>query len=419
MKSFIIIILISIPVLGQSDATKLPLSLEQAVQAALANNPGISRAIKTVAAAKGKFWNSISLPQPELSLSHEFVPTGRPLSEFQEKTLEISQSMEFPTNIYFKGSRSNLEIKSSEIDYERSIIEVSSIVRKLYSQALIKEKELALTEDNLKIAKDFLDKAEIRQKAGEGTKLESITAKMQYNESAVNVEAAKKELGNSINDLLAYINSAGFAGRTIVLTDSLVFPESEIRYEDILKEAYRNNHLLRKSVNSVEIASINKTLAWSSILPNLEFSYMKQSVPGNNDFYGFSFGVSLPVWFLFDQRGQIQEAAANYSIAEDELKSGKNSLELNVKSAYSEFVYSAKQLSLYKEQLMPQAGEVFKLAKASYDSGEINYVEFLQAKQNLISIRINYYNALSNYYSSLSSLEILTGKLITNNIKEM
>jgi outer membrane protein TolC len=411
MKSIIIFLFISITLSGQT-VSRISLSLDEAIKTALNRNIEIVKSRHASDAARGKFWSSISLPQPVLSLSHEFVPIGKGLSSFQERTLEINQSMEFPTNIFLKGSRSNYEIKITENEMDKTSVEVSSRVKKQYIDVLIKDKKRILAEDNLKIAKDFVEKAELKHKSGEGTKLELITAKMQMKEAGISLESARNELVYSKNELLAQLNTKEYIGQEIILTDSLSFVPLELKYEELLAEAQINSMDLKKSGNQLSIASINKTLAWSSLLPNLSVSYYKQAQPDNNNFYGFSFGVSVPIWFLFDQRGQIQESNANYLIAEEEIKNKKNALELNLKNAYVSFNYEQAQIKSYVYELLPQAEEIFNLARLSYNSGEINYVEFLQARQNLISIRSNYFNSLSNYYTSLSQLENAVGKLI-------
>jgi outer membrane protein, heavy metal efflux system len=412
MKSIILFLFISVSIYGQTVQGRISLSLDEALNIALKKNFEMVKSQGAIDAAKGRFWTSISLPQPTVSLSHEFVPVSKGLADFQERTLEISQSMEFPTNIFLKGSRSNYELKVTENEMDKTSIEISSRVKRQYKEVLINEKKSALAEDNLKITKDFVDKAELKQKSGEGTKLELITAKMQLKEAAIALESAKNELSFSKNELLSLLNTKEYNGQELILTDSLSFSPLELKYDELLADAQQNSSDLKKFGNMLSIASINKTLAWSSLLPNLSVSYLKQAIPGNNDFYGFSFGVSVPVWFMFDQRGQVQESSANYLIAEEEIKSRKNSLELNLRNAFISFNYGQSQIKSYLYEMLPQAEEIFNLAKLSYNSGEINYVEYLQAKQNLISIRNNYFNSLSNYYSSLSQLENAVGKLI-------
>ncbi len=412
MKGIFIILFLSYSLYGQTAVVKPGLTMDQALMAALGKNFEIVKSKSYVDAARGHFWSSISLPKPTISLSHEFVPDGRPLSAFQERTFEINQSLEFPTNYFLKGHQAGYAIKDAENEVNRNILEISSKVKLFYRQALIKKKSLDLAEENYKIAKAFLEKAELKQKAGEGTRLESVTASMQLNEALSGLETAKKEMQNSYNELIALLNSKEITNVHPELTDTLKFEPLNANFDDLLADAVINNNDLKKSSNNVNIASVNKSLAWSSLLPDLNISYYRQALPESSSFYGFSFGISVPVWFLFDQRGQIQESAANYSIAQEELKAVRNQLELKLRSAFTSFSYEQAQIMHYTGQLIPQAEEIFKLAKASYDSGEINYVEFLQAKQSLIGIKNNYFNSLSSYYSSLSVLETAIGKLM-------
>lgn len=406
---FIVLLIFS---LSAPAGAQQKLSMEEAVKTALKSNFSVIKSEKEVEAARGRFWSSVSLPKPTISLSHEFVPKGKGLSFFNEKTLEITQEMEFPTNILLKGSRSNYEIELLENEKERTAIETTSKVKLRYREAVVKNRKNKLAEDNYAIAVDFFDKAEARLKAGEGTKLESITAKMQLNEARVTLESARNDYRNALNKLFEEMNRSDFKDDNLTLSDSLSFSPVYMKFDDLLSEALLNNKLIKKSESTLGIASVNRTLAWSSLLPELSFSYYRQATPDSDDFYGISFGVSLPLWFLFEQRGNIQESYANYEIAGEELKSVKNSVEINLRSSFSSFLFEQEQIKIYMNDLLPQAEEVFNLARLSYNTGEINYIEFLQAKQNLISVRNNYLNSLSGYFASLSALEITMGKIL-------
>jgi outer membrane protein TolC len=157
---------------------------------------------------------------------------------------------------------------------------------------------------------------------------------------------------------------------------------------------------------------MDRTLAWSSFLPNLNASYYRQTVDGNSDFYGVSFGISLPLWFLFDQRGQIQEASANLNIAESDLQSLNNFISVNVKNAFLEMKNDERQIILHQTDILPQAEEVYRTALASYEAGDITYIEFLQARQTLISSRNEYVEELARYCTSLVKLEFAVGASI-------
>ncbi len=405
------IALLPICIYGQTEIKKL--SLNEAVEIGLKNNPEVRSGIENISASKGRFWSGISLPQPEVGMSYEYAPVNSSLSNYSEKTLAVSQSFEFPSNYFLKGSKYN---KEEEIAvYKLNLTERSVInqVKTSYYKVLAKQYQVKSAEENLIISEDFFKKAEIRQNVGEGTNLERLTAKVQYTEARNNLEVAKNELTTAFAELNY---SLGYGKQSydsnFDLTDTLVFVDHKISIEQIYKSLEETNPQIKIAELNYGIASVEKGLAWSSLLPNINLTYFKQSRDGNNGFYGASFGISVPLWFMFDQRGKIQEAVANQSISGSELQLTKNEIVLKIKSAFTDHENNLKQVKLYVNDILPQAEEIYRTAIKSYDAGELTYLEYLQAKQTLISSRNNYINALFNHYQSVFRIEEIAGQNI-------
>lgn len=393
---------------GQTEIKRL--SMNEAIEIGLKNNPEVRSAIENISASNGRFWSGISLPPPEASVSYEYTPVNSSLSNYTEKTFAISQSFEFPTNYFLKGSKYS---KEEEIAiYQLNLAERSIInqIKTSYYKVLAKQYQVKSAEENLAISEDFFKKAEIRQNVGEGTNLERLTAKVQYTEARNNLEVAKNELTTAIAELNY---SLGYGKQSydsnFKLTDTLVFVDYEISIEKNLKSLEETNPQIKIAELNYGIASVEKGIAWSSLLPNFNLAYFKQSRDGDNGFYGASFGISIPLWFMFDQRGKIQEAVANQSISESELQLTKNEIALKMKSAFSDHENNLKQVKLYVYEILPQAEEIYRTAIKSYDTGELSYLEYLQAKQTLINSKNNYINVLFNYYQSIFMIEEIAG----------
>ncbi|MDP3148781.1 MAG: TolC family protein [Ignavibacteria bacterium] len=412
-KLFILYValVLSLNLYGQTEIKEL--SLNEAIEIGLKNNPEVKRAMENISASKGRFWSGISLPQPEVGVSYEYAPVNSSLSNYNEKTLAVSQSFEFPTNYFLKGSKFNKEEEVAA--YKLNLVERSVInqIKTNYYKALAKQYQIKSAEENLVISEDFFKKAEIRQNVGEGTNLERLTAKVQYTEARNNLEVAKNELTTAFAELNY---SLGFGKQSydsnFSLTDSLVFVDHNISLVQIYKSFEETNPQIKIAELEYGISSVEKSLAWSSLLPNINLSYFKQARDGDNGFYGASFGVSVPLWFMFDQRGKIQEAVANQSISESELQLTKNEVVLKLKSAFTDHENNLKQVKLYVNDILPQAEEIYRTAIKSYDAGELTYLEYLQAKQTLISSRNNYINALFNHYQSVFRIEEIVGQNI-------
>lgn len=407
---FILFVIALLPhcIYGQTEIKKL--SLNEAIEIGLKNNPEVKSAIENISASKGRFWSGISLPQPEVGVSYEYTPVNKSLSNYSEKTIAISQSFEFPSNYFLKGSKYNKEEEVAV--YNLNLVERSIInkVKTSYYKVLAKQYQVKSAEENLLISEDFFKKAEIRQNVGEGTNLERLTAKVQYTEARNNVEVAKNELTTAFAELNY---SLGFGKQSyesqLALTDSLVFVDHKISLEQVYKSLEETNPQIKIAELNYGIASVEKGLAWSSLLPNINLAYFKQTRDGDAGFYGASFGISVPLWFMFDQRGKIQEATANQSISESALQLTKNEVTLKLKSAFTDHENNLKQVKLYVNDILPQAEEIYRTAIKSYDAGELTYLEYLQAKQTLISSRNNYINVLFNHYQSVFRIEEIVG----------
>ena len=201
-KLFVLFAIALLPlcIYGQTEIKKL--SLNEAVEIGLKNNPEVKSAIENISASKGRFWSSISLPQPEVGVNYEYAPVNSSLSNYSERTFEVRQSFEFPSNYFLKGSKFS---KEEEIAvYKLNLTERSIVnqVKTSYYKILAKQFHVKFAEENLLISEDFFKKAEIRQNVGEGTNLERLTAKVQNSEAKINIDVAKNELTTAFAELI-------------------------------------------------------------------------------------------------------------------------------------------------------------------------------------------------------------------------
>lgn len=416
-KIFILFISISLFLYGyaQDLNESNSITLTEAIEIGLKNNPVIKSAYENISAVEGKFWSGISLPSPEIGVSYEFVPLGSGLNNYEERTFGISQAFEFPTNYFLRGSISGDENDIAHLNFKQSEIQITRQIKTAYYNVLAKQKLLAIAKENLQIADDFSKKAEIRYNVGEGTNLERLTAKVQFTEAKNILALAQNELKSSFAELNYSLGYSRLSDEKFILIDSLAFSKLDtLSFENLYHLSLSSNQQIKISELNVNALSTERTLAWSSLLPGFNISYFRQSLGSDNNYYGASLDISVPLWFLFDNRGQIQYASAKVNIAESELVSVKNEVYLNLTNAYNDYSNNLQQVSLYQEHILPQAEEVYRSASASYDAGEITYIEYLQARQTIISSEKNYTEALLNYYRSIFSLEEIVGQKLLN-----
>lgn len=411
----IFLILIFKNIMAQDNLPK-QLSLSDAERIAKEFNTVFKKGQNKVTSAEGKYLSGISPQMPELSLTYDFVPTGTGLGNYEERSFELSQSFEFPLKTVYKGKWLNGEIDIILAENELNALNVLAEVRKAYIVLLEKQSLIKIAEENCSVAEEFKNKSVVRFNLGEATNLEKLTADVQYAQSINNLEVLKNQYNIALHDLLKTI---GIKNENKpyqpVLTDTLNYKPFDENIESLLQKAAKSNPELVLYELKKSNSHISKKIAISSYLPDFKVGYKSQSINGVNDFYGVNFGISVPLWFMFDQKGKVKEADAEIKINENEFDAVSLNVYSSVKKAYLNFKNSEKQILLYMNTLSPEADEIFRVANASFKIGEISYLEFLQAKQTMISIKESYITALKDYNLNLIELEKVIGiKLYKN-----
>ena len=399
-------------ILGQENIIK-SLTLKEAIEIGIKNHPDIKAAQSNIIASKGRYWSGISLPQPEFVYDNQFISANKGLGN--ERTLSISQSFEFPSIYFLKGKKFSKGEEMSIIQLRLIEKNLISKIKSAYYKILAKQNQLKSAQENLIITEDFLKKSEIRLNVGEGTNIEKMTAKVQFSEAQNYLEITKNELKTSFAELNFVL---GFDNQTdelnYKLQDTLNFVDYSLNKENYLKLIEENNPQIKIAELNCEIATVDKSLAKSTYMPKVNLAYLSQTLDNQSGFHGITVGVSVPLWFMFEQSGKVQEANANQSISENVLQLTKNDVVLKLKSSKTDYENNLKQVKLYLNDILPQSEEIFRTASKSFEVGELTYLEYLQAKQTLINSRNNYNTALLNYYQSIFRIEEIVGQNLIN-----
>jgi outer membrane protein TolC len=177
-----------------------------------------------------------------------------------------------------------------------------------------------------------------------------------------------------------------------------------------LKEAAARHPRLLADRLRIGSAAVDKKLAYANLLPVFNVSCFRQSRDRETGYYGAALAMSVPLWFMFEHKGKIQESTANIAVAESDFQATQNEICFNVKSAFAEYSNQEKRVVLYQADILPQADEIYRAAQKSYEMGELSYIEFMQAKLTLVNSKRNYIDSLLSYRLSIVALEEAVGK---------
>jgi outer membrane protein TolC len=387
------------------------ISMSDAEQIAKKYNLALKKGLNRIESAEGKYLSGVSPQMPEISLMYEFVPNGSGLSDYGERSLEINQGIEFPLKTVYKGNQLNNAIDIIKAENNAEVMSILGEVRKSYVVLLEKRALIKIAGENCAVAEEFKNKSTIRFNVGEAASLEKLTAEVQYAQSLNNLEVLKNQYKIALTDLLYCIGlKNGYENYNPGLSDSLVYVPFNESLESVIQKALKSNPALFLSELKKSNSQIGKKIAISSYLPDFVIGYKSQSIKGVYDFYGVNFGISFPLWFLFDQKGKVREADAEIKISEYAYDETYLSVISSARKAYINLKNSEKQIILFETTMIPESEEIYRVAGASYLTGDITYLEFLQAKQTLITTKEGFINALKDYNLNLIELEKAVGR---------
>lgn len=378
------------------------MKLDDVIKISIENNQSIKSSAYNIEKEKAINLKSFNIPKPELFIEYEGVQGS--LSNADSRKIGILQMIEFPSNYFLRSDVQESQIKVAEEELNSSVNSLRTNVKLNYYNLLLLNELLIISKDNYKIYEEFLFTAEKKYEAGESSNLEVLGARVN-----------KIKFENEIKNLESKIKSSQSEIRTLMNVDYDITPVEEISYTEVrlnktelLKKAINNNPEL-KMLNFQKEKSSNKiSLSKGELLPDISFKYFRQKISGDNNYWGMEVGLGVPLWFWWEQSGNIKESNYEFKIASSEEISFRKSLENEINKTFEEYENSLRQMKFFNEQAMKEADEILRQSKKSYDEGVIGYVEYLNALNLTYDTKTQYLNSIYNYNQSIINMEKLT-----------
>lgn len=406
---FVVLYILFLSFQGIAQTQDTTITIKEAVNIGLKNNLEVLAAEKDVAATKGRAITGLGIEDPEISGEWAEIPKGSGVSNYNERNIKISQSIDFPTNYIHRKKRGDLDIERSNVLLEEKKLELRTQIEKVYYQLVASREQVNLVRENIRLAENFLDATKQRYKAGKAPILEVKRAQIVLanieNELAV-AQSNFESQQAALNALLAFPDE-----KNAVPADSLTYRLLNLNLNNLLQQAIETHPQILINNLSTKIAGKNVSLAKGSYLPKITGGYTSQNL-GGKQFNGIEAGISIPLWAPVNQRGQVKESKGNLAAATYRAQNDILVRKAKVKGAYSKVIAAREQVSKYLSNLLQQSEDLYKLTLRSYEEGKVDYLKVLDAQESYINISKSYIDALANYKIQVADLEFETNQNI-------
>lgn len=145
----------------------------------------------------------------------------------------------------------------------------------------------------------------------------------------------------------------------------------------------------------------------NKLLPGLYLQYMFQKVDGVSGFFGYQAGIQLPLWFG-PSRARVQAARVSVYRSENEIDALGMRYESALNQKKSLLEKQLNELDYYNREALPLAKEIVSTAQTSFDSGEIDYLEFIRSLEYATEIEMNHLDLRNAYNQTLLDIHYFT-----------
>jgi len=380
------------------------LTLDRAVELALAGHPEIREAQARVEAARGRTLQFASRPEPQLTAGLEGIPLPglKKDGDELEVRLGIEQVFEYPgkrslrTDIGRKGE----DLAGAELDRVRLLLAVR--VKRAYWQAVFASAAVTALERSGSRLDALLEDLESKYRTGAaayGDVLRARAEKARLKNQALD-QARERRMAE-----LELIGLLGLSpGDPVELATPLPFTPLESDPSALWERARTTLPSMRAvSIRAEQAASVVR-LAGLGRRPDFLAGFLLPSLRPNA--WGVEFGLTMPFLRPGRARGQAIEAAAEA----DAVRLASEALARRVRTAVEGAFAAAKsaesQVLVYERSLLAELEDELAIELEYFRYGKTQAFGIIDLHRTLVQAQVEHLRALLLYNLALADLEV-------------
>ncbi|MCK6458061.1 MAG: TolC family protein [Phycisphaerae bacterium] len=426
------------------DALLDGLSVDEAVQLCVINNPTLRAEYALVGIARADVVQSGLFSNPTLAFSAQF-PEGGGRSNIQAS---LAQNIVDLWQIPVRKRAAERSLEEAILRLARSAAQLFVDTKVAYFAAVAADEGYTIARENQEIAQRLLDAALARQRAGVVSELDVnlnrqtvLSAQLEVRQARLGAAAARRRLGVLLGLALPMEELS-------LVTPLPGVPQVALTPEELLDIAREHRLDLRAARMSAEAAAARIETEIRKVFPDITIGPLlerneRRALPGRNlladtarssiangalsapeiqsraqrdqerrqeidAIFGPAFSLTLPI---FDQnQAQIARARFAYEQSSRQVDALERGIFQEIRESLDQARTAAEILDFYQGSLLPQARTNLELSRASYEKGATSILLVLDAQRSLLTARRAAVTARQTAATSLAELERVTAQ---------
>ncbi|WP_297966318.1 TolC family protein [uncultured Anaerovibrio sp.] len=386
------------------------LSMEEAIQTALLNNPDVNitklaedTALAKLSQARGS--NSFSVSAGTNFGKSEQNNTG------WDNTNRTSISASLPL---FNGNTTGRNIESAEIGVDIAKLQLQRKwettrleVIKAYYNVLQAKKQVEVYQDSVDKYQLHLNNVEQLYSAGSKAKIDVLRSQVELANARQTLIKGQSTYDNNLSILrnLMYMDQR----EPLELTDDFVYEPFNEEVNSCVAYAVDNRKDLIVSGYQVKQKELALKNAQADYMPTVDLSvstgWNKQVSPSrDNHSVSGTIGVNWKIWDSGITKGKVNAAKADLASAQLAYDRDRSNVDMNVRTDYNSMREAERRFESTQEAVR-EAQEDYFIANEKYKAGEGIMLDIIDAQNALNTAQQNYISAQYDYARYKATVE--------------
>jgi outer membrane protein, heavy metal efflux system len=384
-----------------------PLTLDQAVARALANNPALLSAREHVSATQATKITAGLRQNPVFTVLGQGVNLPE-VNNFGGNTYFYSANV---SRLFERGEkrRWRLDSASASSDQTGSLyhdLERQTVlaVRQAFTSMLLAKASLAVAQDNLADYRKTVDLSQSRLDAGDITRTDFERIDLQLAQFESDFDNAKLNLDQA-SAQLQLLFGIDRPAPGLDITGTLEPPQLPLTIADAEAKALAARPDFAAVQQGLRIAEANAKLAIAqgTADPTIASEYERN---GPDNSYGFS--VSIPLRIFDRNQGEKERTRYEVNSSRAAVTAVRNQVISDVDQAWLAYDTAQRLAQRYSSRYLGEAGRVRDNLQFSYRNGNSTLLDYLQALRDYRTIRLSSLNANAQVWLAIHQLSFAT-----------
>jgi len=390
------------------------LEVEALVAEVVARNPDVRSAIAAWRAAAARYPQEVALDDPMFGYMLGPASWGSPDVD-SAYALEASQKLPWPGKRVLRGNMAQAQANAAFYDVGEERLRIAEAARIAYYEYFLASRQLAVLKESHELLLSFSEIAKRNYESASVEQQDVLLADVELDE----LERRDLEVTRRVRVAQARINTLLLLPPEVPLPP----PPTTLPMGHVVRDAeeLRAVALGQRPELAAQAARIRAeryavALACKEFYPDLEFvtrydAFWQTPEEDLRPMVGMN--INVPI-YKQKRWAAVREARARLSQQQAELDSRMSEIVFEVEQAYQRVDESRKSLAVYKDRLLPTAGQSIEAARAGYVAGNLDFLRLIESQRQFLMLKERYYEAIAQYHQRVAELNRVVGAQTPN-----